>query len=91
MTLGKNIETRERISTSKSGSPTTKRAELAQKAPKIIPKISLSALSGDPTDVTLATNHSIFRKKNLNKVIRDQEGAPRSQRGSLATKVASII
>ena len=36
------------------------RPKLAQKSPKTIPKISRSALSGDPTRDTPVNNHSIF-------------------------------
>ena len=39
---------------------TTKNPELAQKTSKFIQKVSCSALSGDPANVTLATNHSDF-------------------------------
>ena len=49
------------VPTSHSCSPTTKRPELAKKCPKSSPKyIARSAPSGDPTAVTLVTNHSIF-------------------------------
>ena len=40
--------------------PTTKMAWIGQKTPKITPKMSRSALSGDPIDVTSVPNHSIF-------------------------------
>ena len=58
MTLHKVIRAQERVPTSHSGSLATEMSLIGQKTPKIILKISCSALSGDPTDVISATNHS---------------------------------
>ena len=52
--------------------------------------MSRSALSGDPVALTLATNHSIFIKMTLSKVIRAQEGISRPQSGTPTTKAAGI-
>ena len=58
--LSNVLRAQERTPTSQNSSPATKTAWVGQKTPKIISKISRSALSGDPIAVTLVTNHSIF-------------------------------
>ena len=63
ITLRKVIKDQDGIPRSQSDFPTTKTAQIGQKTSKIIPKMSRSALSGDLTGVTLATNHSIFNKR----------------------------
>ena len=52
-----------------------------------IPKMSRSVLTGGPTGVTSATNHSIFNTQmTLNKVINAQEGIPTPKIGPRITK-----
>ena len=55
MALNKVIRAPDGILASQNGSPTTKEACIGQKRPKIISETSCSALSRDPTDVTLVT------------------------------------
>ena len=63
MTLSKVITAQEGVPTPQSGSPTTNVTWIDEKHPATItPTIARSALSRDPTDVTSATNHSIFTK-----------------------------
>ena len=62
-----------------------KRPELAKKTPNIIPKMLPSTLSGNPTGVTSAINHSLWM--TMSKVITAQEGIIRSQSGYLISKV----
>ena len=63
MTLSKANMAQEEVPTSQSGYPTTKGPELAkERLAKINPEIARSALSGDPADVPLVTNNSIFIK-----------------------------
>ena len=65
MTLSKVIRAQEGVPTSQSGSPITNMAWIGyvNKWPaKIAPKMARSALSEDPTGVTLVINHSIFIK-----------------------------
>ena len=64
MTLGKVIRAQEGVPTSQSGAPTTNTAEIGKqkRLAKITVRIARSALPGDPTAVTSATNHSIFIK-----------------------------
>ena len=73
--------------TSQSGSPTTKTACIGQKMSNIIPKISRSALSGNPTGVTSATT-TLFSLNDPKICYRAQKGILTPQIGSSATKVA---
>ena len=57
------ITAQEGISVTQSCSATTKMAWICQKTLKITPKLARSILSGDPTDVSLVINHSIFIKR----------------------------
>ena len=58
-----------------------------QKTSNIIPKMSHSALAGDPIGVTLATNRSIFIKWPYLKLLGLKiEEIPTSQSGSPNTK-----
>ena len=48
--------------------------ELAKKTPKITPEIACSVLSGDPTGVASANNHSIFSKESQVKLLGLKRG-----------------
>ena len=74
MIISNVFRAQEGVSRSQSGSSSTKAAQIGPKIVKNHQKSSLSALTGDPMAVKLATNQSIFiTEMVLSKSFRDQD------------------
>ena len=94
----KGIRVQEGVPIAQSDSPINKMAWIGQKTREIIPQIAHSALSGHPTGVTSANNHSYFNKWPWGKLLGLKKGflqhtvAPRSLKWpELVTRMGKII